>query len=79
MRKVLHRLIKVALAELEGINFGGGNTDNTLFKPLLLLLPPHGFGAFVWNFSLVYRTFSASLYFLQCTVRCTWYTSLSFV
>ena len=26
MRKVLHRLIKAALAELEGINFDGGNT-----------------------------------------------------
>lgn len=25
MRKVLHRLIKVALAELEGINFDGGD------------------------------------------------------
>lgn len=26
MRKVLHRFIKVALTELEGINFDGGNT-----------------------------------------------------
>lgn len=26
MRKVLHRFIKVALVELEGINFDGGDT-----------------------------------------------------
>lgn len=35
MRKVLHRLIKVALAELEGINFGGGNEAPTSFHQLL--------------------------------------------
>lgn len=32
MRKVLHRLIKVALAELEGINFDGGDTTCAILR-----------------------------------------------
>lgn len=43
MRKVLHRFIKVALTELEGINFDGGNAARetrrkwTPAKPAVLL------------------------------------------